>query len=666
MSPKRSHLVLALSTALLFSGQVSAIQQTYASATDWAQQQGTATISLNSVMQSAPASVAQPLATRLQAIKDSASGKGEARVIIRLQSGFTPEGQLASAQAQTQRNTILGAQNNVIDSLRQKITLPESKIKRFDTIPFLALSLSPQALDILSTTPGVIDIQPDRLARPSLAHSVPLIGGATATSLNITGQGQAVAVLDTGVEKTHTFLSGKVVSEACYSSNDTYYGSTTVCPGGAQQSTAVGSGVNCPSNIAGCDHGTHVAGIVAGQNASFHGVAPSANIIAVQVFSRFPSSSGFCSAGESYCALTYDSDQIRGLERVYALRGSYSIASVNMSLGGGYYSSQATCDSDNSAQKLAIDNLRSVGIATIIASGNDGYSTGMGSPGCISSAISVGSTTSNASGLSDNRVSTFSNSVNFLDLLAPGQTINSSVPGGGYEGFNGTSMATPHVAGTFALLKQRFPGEGVDSLEARLKSSGLPIVDTRNGLTFPRIDLTTALAIANTATQEDITQIYVAGFLRAPELDGYNYWFGQSKTASQLATDIFTLSVVKAIYPDSMSNTDFVTAIYNNVFGRAPDAGGLAYWLSELASTTRGNLVLTMIRAGLGTPDGTPGKAYLVNRVDLALYALTQQQGFLISLDPEDLKFTERLVNEDPYSVALARDVIDWLIFLAQ
>ncbi len=651
-------LLLAAAIATCLSAPVYAAPDT----AEWALSQAS-TQSINTIIQTAPPSIAQELSNRLQDLKTTATSKGSVPVIIRLQTSFTPEGQLSTPTATTQRNSIQSAQNSVISALRQNSTLSDEQIKRFETIPFLALRLSPQALDTLINTPGIIDIQPDRLNRPSLAYSVPLIGGNTASALGITGQGQTVAVLDTGVQKTHTFLSGKVVSEACYSSDDAYYGSTTVCPGGATESTASGSGVNCASNIAGCDHGTHVAGIVAGRNASFHGVAPNANIIAIQVFSRLDSAN--CNPGETYCALSYTSDQIKGLERVYALRNTYQIAAVNMSLGGGYWEKQHHCDIDNAARKFAIDNLRSVGIATVISSGNDGYWWGMGAPGCISSAISVGSSTSNAPGLADNLVSSFSNSVNFLDLLAPGQTINSSVPGGGYAGWDGTSMAAPHVAGTFALMRQRFPGEGVDSLEARLKSTGTPILDARNGVVTPRINLNNALTIPSSATQADITQIYVAGFLRAAELDGFNYWDAQGKTASQLATDIFNLPSVKAIYPDSMSNTAFVTAIYNNVFGRAPDSGGLAYWVNELNHTTRGNLVLTMIRAGLGVPDGTSGKAYLVNRVEVAIYALTQQQGHSISLVPDDLKFAQRLANQETSSVQLAKDVIDWLIHLA-
>jgi subtilisin family serine protease len=75
-----------------------------------------------------------------------------------------------------------------------------------------------------------------------------------------------VAVLDTGVDKTHPFLSGKVVEEACYSAGGN-------CPNGATSEVGSGAGVQCTYAAAACRHGTHVAGIAAGQGSSFSGVA---------------------------------------------------------------------------------------------------------------------------------------------------------------------------------------------------------------------------------------------------------------------------------------------------------------------------------------------------------------------------------------------------------
>ena len=212
----------------------------------------------------------------------------------------------------------------------------------------------------------------------------------------------------------------KVLSEACYSAG-------ADCPGNVTESTASGSGANCTYASSGCRHGTHVAGIAAGRGTSFSGVAPRARLISIQVFSRF-TGADCAGAGEDPCTLSFVSDQIKGLERVFALRNTFSIGAANMSLGGGQFTS--TCDGD--ARKPIIDNLRSVRIPTVIASGNDGFTNAVGAPGCISTAITVGST-----GNSD-QVSLFSNSSSVVDLFAPGEGITSSVPGGGFASFDGT------------------------------------------------------------------------------------------------------------------------------------------------------------------------------------------------------------------------------------
>src|SRR6185369_9493280 len=81
----------------------------------------------------------------------------------------------------------------------------------------------------------------------------------------------------------------------------------------------------------------------------------------------------------------------------------------------------------------------------------------------------------------------------FLNLLAPGRWINSSVPGGGFQILQGTSMATPHVAGAWAVLKSKAPSATVDQVLQALTSTGLPVTDSRNGITKPRIRVDAAL-----------------------------------------------------------------------------------------------------------------------------------------------------------------------------
>ncbi|HLM59622.1 MAG TPA: S8 family serine peptidase, partial [Pyrinomonadaceae bacterium] len=239
----------------------------------------------------------------------------------------------------------------------------------------------------------------------------------------------------------------------------------------------------------------HVAGIAAGSKPSFSGVAKGSDIIAIQVFTRFNSAS-VCGT-TTPCIRTYSSDYIKGLERVLALSGSMNIAAANMSLGGGQYT--ANCDVQQAAIKAAIDNLRSIKIATIIASGNSSYTTAMGSPACISTAVSVGSTGDGSFGATTDRVSSFSNSVGFLNLLAPGQWIESSVLNGNYDDLQGTSMAAPHVAGAWAVLKQRKPDATVTEILNALTTTGVPVTDTRNNVTKPRIRVDAAVQALGTS-----------------------------------------------------------------------------------------------------------------------------------------------------------------------
>lgn len=191
----------------------------------------------------------------------------------------------------------------------------------------MALLVSAEALNVLAQSNQVIGVEEDHLLSPTLAQSVPLVEGDQAWAAGFEGTGQFVAVLDTGVDKAHSFLTGKVLEEACFSGNSN-------CPNGGTTQTGSGAGVPCTYAPNGCRHGTHVAGIAAGQGASFAGVARGASVIAVQVFSRF-TGANCAGAGEDPCALAFTSDIVMGLQQVFSLRNTRTIASVNMSLGGG-------------------------------------------------------------------------------------------------------------------------------------------------------------------------------------------------------------------------------------------------------------------------------------------------------------------------------------------
>ncbi|MFI5178438.1 MAG: S8 family peptidase, partial [Vicinamibacterales bacterium] len=426
-----------------------------------------------------------------QNARDRALREGRARVIVELKlpEPHVPEQRLQSGAAVLrQRQRIASRAAQVLARQPQGA---HRAVHQYRSVPYLVLDVTPAGLDaIAALDTDIVRVMEDKIVRPVLADSVPLIQGDQAWAVGYDGTGTVIAILDTGVDAAHPFLAGKVVAEACFSTTTAGL-SQTFCPNGLNQQ--IGPGAATPCLLDDCLHGTHVAGIAAGHDATgvepSSGVAKGAQVMPVQVFSEITDAPS-C-GGTAPCVGAFDSDVIAGLEYVYglALDGSYNIAAVNMSLGADLF--EAPCD--DSPYKPIIDNLRAIGVATVVAAGNDGWPFGLSSPACVSSAVSVGATTKT------DDIAWFSDIAPFLSLLAPGDSIRSSVPGGTYETLSGTSMAAPHVAGTWGVLKQAVPLASVDTLLTALQTTGLPIADTRYdflgpGSTVPRVRIFEALS----------------------------------------------------------------------------------------------------------------------------------------------------------------------------
>jgi subtilisin family serine protease len=209
-------------------------------------------------------SVLAPLATAQQLeiqglgeVRAAVARKGRVSVIAELAAG--PSGTLAASQISTARARLA------------QLLAPAGvgSVRGLGSLPYVALEVTSQQLDTLLATGLVSGVGENAEVRTNLADSVPLIGGPAAWNLGARGTGKAVVVVDSGVQSSHPFFGGRVVRSVCSASD---CGSSIVDQPGAGEPNA------------GCFHGTHVAGIAAGQGSSFSGVAPDASIISVRVF----------------------------------------------------------------------------------------------------------------------------------------------------------------------------------------------------------------------------------------------------------------------------------------------------------------------------------------------------------------------------------------------
>jgi subtilisin family serine protease len=314
-------------------------------------------------------------------------------------------------------------------------------LRRF---PYTALQVSPEDIDTLSQDDTVEYIWPDLPVHTCLDVSVPQIQAPLVWDAGIRGEGMKVGVVDTGIDPSHDDFQGRVVAMASFVGGD-------------------GTDDN--------GHGTHVASIAAGSGAAsdgkYRGVAPASSLYTAKVLDARGSGAM--------------SGVMAGIE--WAVDQGVHV--INLSLG-----SDGPCDGTDALSTLCDEVVQQYGIVVCAAAGNAGPGTStVGSPGCARWVITIGAVDdadnvtnfSSRGPTADGRIKP--------DIVFPGDGIVAAQANGtqlgavvepGYVRLSGTSMATPHAAGSVALLLQAKPDLTPNQVKWALLTTALELEENPN------------------------------------------------------------------------------------------------------------------------------------------------------------------------------------------
>ncbi|MDV4219234.1 S8 family peptidase [Acinetobacter baumannii] len=340
-------------------------------------------------------------------VNDSSQAKGiiKNQYIVILNKDAGPSKDFAQNIAKQHAGKVLQSYDTVLKGFA--IYLPDTAGAAF----IEAMKKNPHVLSVESDT--IVNIDATTQSNPDWGldridqKALPL--NSTYSYLQ-TGSGTTAYIVDTGILSSHQEFSGRVLSGYTAISDGN---GTTDCNG----------------------HGTHVAGTVGGTT---YGVAKNVNLVPIRIL-------GCDGSGAS-------SNVIAGLD--WILKNGKKPTVVNMSLGG------ATSSSLDSA----VENLYNNGYVMVVAAGNSNTDACTSSPARVSKAITVAATDN-----TDTRAS-YSNYGSCVDIFAPGSQINSSWIGNNTATkiLNGTSMATPHVAGVVAEMLQSTPTASPQTISTNL------------------------------------------------------------------------------------------------------------------------------------------------------------------------------------------------------
>ncbi len=365
---------------------------------------------------------------------------------------------------------------------RIQTAIPEARIHwRYRVVlSGLALVLPADRVGRLKAVKGVKTVYRSVGYRASLDRSVPAVGAPAlwGPALETAGSGIKIGIIDDGIDVHHPFFSGSGYAapagfpkgQTAYTSNKVIVARAFAPPSPAWRYAAR------PFDPQYSEHGTHVAGIAAGNyrtlavgSRRLSGVAPKAYLGNYKVLTVPTPEVG----------INGNSPEIAAAIEA-AVRDGMDV--INLSIG------EPEIEPSRDLVVRAINGAAAAGVVPVVAAGNEFEEFGDGSiisPGSAARAITVAASTD------AREITTFSSAgptpISYQmkpDLTAPGSGILSSVPvsDGTWDAFSGTSMATPHVSGGAALLIQRHPAWTVQQIKSALVQTGRP-VDGRGGET---------------------------------------------------------------------------------------------------------------------------------------------------------------------------------------
>ena len=391
------------------------------------------------------------------------------------------------ARAPGARNTILRQQNRFRRELRSQ--LPDAEIGwRYRLVANgFSLSLPSSELPRLRALPGVRDVLPAGSYAPQLSATPQQIGAPAlwGQRLDTAGQGVKIGIIDSGIDAGHPFFdpTGYAMPAGFPKGQERFTTAKVIVARVFAPKNATAASVRVAFSDDDSSHGTHVAGIAAGNadtpaggGQRVSGVAPRAYLGNYKVFVE--TSTGLSPNANSPAI-------------VAAIEAAVADGMDVINFSGG----EPEIEPSRDIVARALDAAAAAGVVPVVAAGNDYNDFGAGSvsspansEGAIAvGAVEIGSSPTTRTHAEFSSVGPTTISLRLKpDVAAPGVDVLSSVPGGGWSEFSGTSMAAPHIAGSAALLRQRHPSWSAEQVKSALVQSGVDALEARNRSAGPR------------------------------------------------------------------------------------------------------------------------------------------------------------------------------------